>query len=55
MSYFEHFKCALRYSIESGKASIAFGIHAFVPFAFEQTGSEKLDSLIWKIRKRKME
>ena len=55
MTYLAHLKCALRYSIESGKASAVFAIHAFIPFMFVQTGSEKLDSLIWKIRKRKME
>ena len=55
MTYKEHLKCALGYSIESGKASVIFAIHAFIPFLFEQAGSDKLDTLVWKIRKNSLE
>ncbi len=55
ITYVEHLKSSLGYSIESGKASVIFAIHALVPCVFEPTGSEKLNNLIWKIRKRKME
>jgi len=52
ITYIAHLKSSMGYSIESGKASVIFAIHAFVPCVFEQTGSEKLNLLIWKIRKK---
>ena len=38
-SYFGHLKDALFYSYCCAKATLAFLIHAFLPFTFEHTGS----------------
>ncbi len=55
MTYSEHLKNALCYSIESGKVSIIFAIHAFIPFIFEHAGSDKLTNLTYKINKHRAE
>ena len=50
MSYFQHMKCALWYSKESGKAMIYFLVHAFLPNTWVTKGSDTLNSIILKIK-----
>lgn len=44
-SYVQHMKHALSFAVELAVASLACLIHAFLPFLFEKTGSEKVNRL----------
>jgi hypothetical protein len=45
MTYFEHFKRAISMCIQSGAASFALFVHAFVPKYFPDTGSTIIKKL----------
>ena len=53
MTYFQHLKCALKYSKESGKAMMFFFIHAFFPDFWVTKGSDKLQEINDFISERK--
>ena len=44
-SYGEHFTSAMGFSLSLFKAAICCGIHAFLPFLFEKTGSNSIIEL----------
>jgi len=53
MTYFQHMKCALGYTIESGKAMVYFFVHAFFPNFWVTKGSDQLKKINNNIEKRK--
>lgn len=44
-SYLQHMKHALSFAFELAVASLVCLVHAFLPFLFEQKGSEKVQRL----------
>ena len=44
-TYGEHFTSAMGFSLSLFKAAICCGIHAFLPFLFEKTGSNSIVEL----------
>lgn len=51
-TYFEHMKFALTFSFWLGAACLAALVHAFIPAAFEKTGSNIIKRLHAKIESR---
>lgn len=54
-TYWQHWKCAVKIGLEAYFISIIIFIHAFFPFVFENTASERLKKLHEKVERRKRE
>ena len=54
MSYFQHMKCALGYAKKSGKITVYFLIHAFLPDVWVTKGSNHLKKLLENIHSRNL-
>jgi hypothetical protein len=50
VGYFHHLFCALGYSLNILVALVALLVHAFLPFAFEKTASDRLQSTLEKMK-----
>ncbi len=51
MGYFGHMRLALGFSFELLLAVIVLGIHAFLPFVFEKTGSGIVNHVCERMKK----
>ena len=50
VGYFHHLFCALGYSANILVALVALLVHAFLPFTFEKTASDRLQSTLEKMK-----
>jgi hypothetical protein len=44
-TYAEHLRSALGFSVSMCRAAVCCGVHAFLPFLFQRTGSQAIEDL----------